>query len=104
MPPSLNAASSSSKGTRHTICSRTIAKSACALQGTNAGGCPSPRGTYVPLRALRRRGFMFKTAGTAKQSLAEQHTLAAIRERIQGAPAHSYLGDFVLGAIDGCVT
>jgi vacuolar iron transporter family protein len=38
------------------------------------------------------------------RSLAELHTPAAIRERIERGPSHSYLGDFVLGAIDGCVT
>ncbi len=37
-------------------------------------------------------------------TLEEQHTHAAIRSRIDGAAAHSYLGDFVLGAIDGAVT
>jgi VIT1/CCC1 family predicted Fe2+/Mn2+ transporter len=38
------------------------------------------------------------------QGLAELHTPAAIRERLEHGPSHSYLGDFVLGAIDGCVT
>lgn len=32
------------------------------------------------------------------------HTKAAIRERLNSATHHSYLGDFVLGAIDGTVT
>jgi VIT1/CCC1 family predicted Fe2+/Mn2+ transporter len=37
-------------------------------------------------------------------ALAEQHTPEAIRLRLQKGPSHSYLGDFVLGAVDGCVT
>lgn len=37
-------------------------------------------------------------------SIEEQHTPAAIRARIESAVAHSYLGDLVLGAIDGTVT
>lgn len=36
--------------------------------------------------------------------LAEEHTSTAIRARIAAATDHSYLGDFVLGAIDGAVT
>jgi VIT1/CCC1 family predicted Fe2+/Mn2+ transporter len=36
--------------------------------------------------------------------LAELYTPEAIHKRVTGATAHSYLGDFVLGAIDGCVT
>src|SRR5881227_3294270 len=50
------------------------------------------------------RGLMFQTADTTKQSLAEQHTPAAIRKRLESGPAHSYVGDFVLGAVDGSVT
>jgi len=38
------------------------------------------------------------------QYLHEMHTDAAIAERIAGAAQHSYLGDFVLGAVDGTVT
>ena len=33
-----------------------------------------------------------------------QHTPEAIRRRLQGGPRHSYLRDFVYGAIDGSVT
>jgi len=36
--------------------------------------------------------------------LADQHTPAAIQERLVAATSHSYLGDFVLGTIDGTVT
>lgn len=46
---------------------------------------------------------MYQTADTS-QDLAELHTPEAIRERIEGGPSHSYLGDSVLGAVDGCVT
>src|SRR5262245_3025507 len=53
---------------------------------------------------IGRGGIMFQAADPSKQSLAEQHTPKAIRERLARGPAHSYLGDFVLGAIDGCVT
>jgi vacuolar iron transporter family protein len=38
------------------------------------------------------------------ENLETQHTPAAIAARLDGAHAHSYLGDFVLGAIDGTVT
>ncbi len=36
--------------------------------------------------------------------LADQHTPRAIQVRLAHATSHSYLGDFVLGAIDGTVT
>jgi vacuolar iron transporter family protein len=42
--------------------------------------------------------------GPPPDALADQHTPAAIQERLIAATAHSYLGDFVLGAIDGTVT
>ena len=32
------------------------------------------------------------------------HTKEAIAERIAASTRHSYLGDFVLGAVDGAVT
>jgi VIT1/CCC1 family predicted Fe2+/Mn2+ transporter len=38
------------------------------------------------------------------QSLESQHTPKAIQLRLQAATEHSYLGDFVLGAVDGAVT
>ena len=34
----------------------------------------------------------------------QEHTRQAIAERLGGAARHSYLGDFVLGAVDGAVT
>jgi VIT1/CCC1 family predicted Fe2+/Mn2+ transporter len=37
-------------------------------------------------------------------SLEAQHSPDAIKLRLANAPAHGYLGDAVLGAIDGCVT
>jgi VIT1/CCC1 family predicted Fe2+/Mn2+ transporter len=37
-------------------------------------------------------------------ALAAEHTPAAIRDRLEAAPAHSYLRDFIYGAIDGAVT
>jgi VIT1/CCC1 family predicted Fe2+/Mn2+ transporter len=37
-------------------------------------------------------------------TLEEQHTAEAIENRIKSAKEHSYLGDFVLGAVDGTVT
>jgi VIT1/CCC1 family predicted Fe2+/Mn2+ transporter len=43
-------------------------------------------------------------ADAAQNKLAAQHTPEAIRERITGAKSHSYIGDFVFGAVDGCVT
>lgn len=39
-----------------------------------------------------------------EKPLREMHTPEAIRERIAAASEHSYLGDFVLGAVDGAVT
>ena len=36
--------------------------------------------------------------------LQEEHTKEAIAARLAGATQHSYLGDFVLGAVDGAVT
>lgn len=38
------------------------------------------------------------------EQLARQHTPEAIQQRITAAREHSYLGDFVLGAVDGAVT
>jgi VIT1/CCC1 family predicted Fe2+/Mn2+ transporter len=38
------------------------------------------------------------------ESLESQHTPHAIQARLAGATSHSYLGDFVLGAVDGTVT
>jgi len=40
---------------------------------------------------------------TSKQ-LQSEHTPEAIKDRIAAATQHSYLGDFVLGAIDGAIT
>lgn len=39
-----------------------------------------------------------------RSELHDQHTTEAIRERITASKQHSYLGDFVLGAVDGTVT
>ncbi len=39
-----------------------------------------------------------------KSKLAAQHTPAAVSTRLAQAVDHSYLGDFVLGAVDGTVT
>jgi VIT1/CCC1 family predicted Fe2+/Mn2+ transporter len=40
----------------------------------------------------------------ARQRLEADHTPEAIRARLGDGPGHSYLGDFVYGAIDGAVT
>ena len=40
----------------------------------------------------------------SSKTLADQHTPSAIESRLAEATAHSYLGDFVLGAVDGTVT
>ncbi|MBI3966330.1 MAG: VIT1/CCC1 transporter family protein [Chloroflexi bacterium] len=37
-------------------------------------------------------------------ALQDQHTPEAIQLRLSGGPNHSYLRDFIYGAIDGCVT
>ncbi|MBC8353183.1 MAG: VIT1/CCC1 transporter family protein [Planctomycetes bacterium] len=42
--------------------------------------------------------------GSNPNELRAMHTHEAIAERIAGATQHSYLGDFVLGAVDGAVT
>jgi len=39
-----------------------------------------------------------------KHTLDHDHSPEGIQERLQSKTEHSYLGDFVLGAIDGCVT
>ena len=39
-----------------------------------------------------------------KDKLEAEHRPEAIRQRLERKPRHSYLGDAVLGAIDGCVT
>ena len=41
---------------------------------------------------------------TLHDELAELHSEEAIAARLAGATRHSYLGDFVLGAVDGAVT
>jgi VIT1/CCC1 family predicted Fe2+/Mn2+ transporter len=38
------------------------------------------------------------------QTLRAEHTPAAIRQRLHSGPSHSYLRDFVYGAVDGAVT
>jgi VIT1/CCC1 family predicted Fe2+/Mn2+ transporter len=38
------------------------------------------------------------------RSLQQEHTDEAIAQRLSGATQHSYLGDFILGAVDGAVT
>jgi hypothetical protein len=42
--------------------------------------------------------------GTRRKTLEAEHTHAEIRARLARDRRHSYLGDAVLGAIDGCVT
>ena len=44
------------------------------------------------------------TNHTLQDELAELHSEEAIAARLAGATRHSYLGDFVLGAVDGAVT
>lgn len=43
-------------------------------------------------------------AGCPLPNLRAMHTPAAIRERLRAGPQHSYLRDFIYGAIDGTVT
>lgn len=43
-------------------------------------------------------------SGSTQDPLQLMHTQDAIAERIAGTAQHSYLGDFVLGAVDGAVT
>jgi len=45
-----------------------------------------------------------RKAAAARKRLHEEHTPERIAHRIAGATEHSYLGDGVLGAIDGTVT
>jgi vacuolar iron transporter family protein len=42
--------------------------------------------------------------GTDGETLKDEHTHEAIANRLAQATRHSYLGDFVLGAVDGAVT
>ena len=37
-------------------------------------------------------------------ALHDEHTEAAIAARLAAATRHSYLGDFVLGGVDGAIT
>jgi len=43
-------------------------------------------------------------ASPALEAHAQEHTPEAIRQRLDAGPAHSYLRDFIYGAIDGAVT
>ena len=43
-------------------------------------------------------------AGMENEKLRAEHRPEAVRARLAGEPRRSYLGDAVLGAIDGCVT
>lgn len=45
-----------------------------------------------------------QTARLHPKRLAADHTPDAIRQRIASSTQHSYIGDFVLGAVDGTVT
>lgn len=47
---------------------------------------------------------MEKITDTAMTSLKKSHTPAAIQARLEYGPGHSYVRDFVYGAIDGAVT
>lgn len=38
------------------------------------------------------------------EDLAKEHTIEAIRNRLQKETQHNYLGDFILGGVDGTVT
>jgi VIT1/CCC1 family predicted Fe2+/Mn2+ transporter len=44
------------------------------------------------------------TLVSTASSLDQEHTTEAVIRRLEAATEHSYLGDFVLGAIDGAVT
>src|SRR4029453_12310989 len=43
-------------------------------------------------------------SASEEEDLEKDHTPAAIRKRLESVKKTSYLGDVVLGAIDGCVT
>src|SRR4030095_16791056 len=45
-----------------------------------------------------------KMSASEEEDLEKDHTPAAIRKRLESVKKSSYLGDVVLGAIDGCVT
>lgn len=47
---------------------------------------------------------MIEDSATKRSELKATHTPAAIRERLDSGPRHSYLRDVVYGAIDGAVT
>ena len=46
----------------------------------------------------------FNMKSSAQSGLKGEHTQEAIASRLQAARRHSYLGDFILGAVDGAVT
>ena len=49
-------------------------------------------------------GFVERMEAGDAEALEHSHSIEAIRERIASSTQHSYLGDFVLGAVDGSVT
>ena len=44
------------------------------------------------------------TIHPSEHALEQMHSPAAIRRRLRAGPQHSYLKDFIYGAIDGAVT
>lgn len=44
------------------------------------------------------------TSSRDPEALAAEHTPEAVRERVAAATQHSFVGDFVLGAVDGTIT
>jgi VIT1/CCC1 family predicted Fe2+/Mn2+ transporter len=46
----------------------------------------------------------FRETGKEAEKLKAEHTAAAIQRRLQYGPKHSYLRDFIYGAVDGAVT
>lgn len=51
-----------------------------------------------------KRSWMSRLLGGRASELVELHTPRAISDRLAAATEHSYLRDFVLGAVDGTVT
>ena len=73
---------------------------------------PHASGRFTPpagqscyhLQPIRSRVMPDEKARSASQALHDSHTPEAIERRLDDGPSHSYLRDWIYGAIDGAVT
>lgn len=62
------------------------------------------KGRIIPFGFRKRDDNVAQSSMEPQKTLVEEHHPQAIRERLEGKWKRYYLGDAVLGAIDGCVT